>query len=439
MTSAFDASEVGIRARRRIATRMLPFVFLLYVVAYIDRVNVSFATLKMSADLDFGDRVYGLGVGIFYVGYILLEIPGAIIAERWSPRKWIARIMITWGAVTVLTGFIQNTPQFYAVRFLLGAAEASFIPAMLVCLTRWFSLRDRSRAIACLFAALPVASLIGAPLAGSLLGVHWHGLAGWRWLFVLEGIPAILLGIVTLLYLTDRPAEAAWLPVDERDWVVKEMAAELQAKKNVRQHTILEAFRDSRVVALSAVYVLVITGALSNIYWLPTFVKRLSGTSISVVTSLLMIPALIGFVGVLANGWHSDKTAERRWHTAVPLMASGAMYCCLILSLSNTSLAIFFLLLGSGILYAVYPVFWSLPTMILSETAAAASFGLIVSVSQIGGIVGPYVIGLLNDKTHSLAPGFAFIAVMYIAAGTLILRLRIHHPVWKSQRSVSAG
>lgn len=439
MTSAFDPSEVGVRARRHIATRMLPFVFILYVVAYIDRVNVSFATLKMSVDLDFSDRVYGLGVGIFYVGYILLEIPGAIIAERWSPRKWIARIMITWGAVTVLTGFIQSAAQFYTVRFLLGAAEASFLPAMLVCLTRWFSLRDRSRAIACLFAALPVASLIGAPLAGSLLSIHWQGLAGWRWLFVLEGIPAVLLGFVTLSYLTDRPAEAAWLTAEERDWVVKEMAAELQAKKNVRQHTILEAFRDSRIMTLAAVYFLVITGALSNIYWLPTFVKRLSGASITVVTSLLMLPPLIGFVGVLANGWHSDKTRERRWHTAVPLWASGAMYCCLIFSVSDPPLAIFFLLVGSGILYAVYPVFWSLPTMILSETAAAASFGLIVSVSQLGGIVGPYVIGLLSDKTHSLAPGFAFIAIMYIAAGTLILRLRIQHPVWKSRHSVSAG
>jgi ACS family tartrate transporter-like MFS transporter len=439
MTSTFDPSEVGVRARRHIATRMLPFVFLLYVVAYIDRVNVSFATLKMSVDLDFSDRVYGLGVGIFYVGYILLEIPGAIIAERWSPRKWIARIMITWGAVTVLTGFIQSTAQFYTVRFLLGAAEASFVPAMLVCLTRWFSLRDRSRAIACLFAALPVASLIGAPLAGSMLSIHWHELAGWRWLFVLEGIPAVLLGFVTLSYLTDRPAEAAWLAAEERDWVVKEIAAELRAKKNVRQHTILEAFRDSRIMTLAAVYFLVITGALSNIYWLPTFVKRLSGASITVVTSLLMIPALLGLVGVLANGWHSDKARERRWHTAVPLLVSGTMYCCLIFSMSDAPLAIFFLLLGSGILYAVYPVFWSLPTMILSETAAAASFGLIVSVSQLGGIVGPYVIGLLNDKTHSLAPGFAFIALMYIAAGILILRLRIQHPVWTSRGSVSAG
>src|SRR5215470_10661332 len=186
---------VAIRARRRIALRLLPFVFLVYVVNYLDRINVSFANLKMSGDLGFSDRVYGLGVGFFYISYVLLEIPGAIIAERWSPRKWIARIMISWGIVTVLTGFIQNTTQFYLARFLLGAAEASFLPAMIVYLTRWFSLRDRSRACACLFAALPVASLIGSPLAGLILGVHWFGVTGWRWLFFVEGLPAVVLGV----------------------------------------------------------------------------------------------------------------------------------------------------------------------------------------------------------------------------------------------------
>src|SRR5262249_18248309 len=192
---------VAMRARRRTALRLLPFVFLLYVVNYIDRINVSFANLKMSADLGFSDRVYGLGVSFFYISYILLEIPGAIIAERWSPRKWIARIMISWGIITVLTGFIQNAPQFYLARFLLGAAEASFVPAMIVYLTRWFPLRDRGRACACLFAALPVASLIGSPLAGVILQFHWPHLTGWRWLFILEGLPAVVLGVITIFYL----------------------------------------------------------------------------------------------------------------------------------------------------------------------------------------------------------------------------------------------
>jgi len=428
MNSILCEWDVATRARRRIGFRLLPFVFFLYVIAYIDRVNVSFANLRMSTDLGFSDRVYALGVGAFYLSYIVLEIPGAIIAERWSQRKWIARIMISWGLVTILTGFIQNTGQFYAARFLLGAAEASFVPAVLVYLTRWFSLRDRSRAIACLFAALPVASLIGAPLAGLLLGVRWMGFAGWRWLFILEGLPAVLVGIVTLRYLTDRPAQASWLTPDERSWIDEEIAAELRAKRRVRQYTILEAFRHPRVMMLTVVYFLVITGALANIYWIPTFVKRLSGASVSTVTSLLIIPACIGFIATLANGWHSDKTGERRWHAAAPLLAAAAMYCCVVTFESDAPLAISFLLIGSGILFAFYPVFWSLPTMILSDTAAAASFGLMVSVSQLGGIVGPYVIALLNDKTHSLTFGFAFIALTYLAAASLVLFIRVQQP-----------
>jgi MFS transporter, ACS family, tartrate transporter len=437
MTTTLHATEFATQARRRIAVRLLPFVFLLYVVNYIDRINVSFANLRMSADLGFSDRVYGLGVGFFYLSYILLEIPGAIIAERWSPRRWLARIMITWGAVTALTGLIQTVPQFYLARFLLGAAEASFLPAILVYLTRWFSLRDRSRASACLFAALPVASLVGSPLAGVLLGVQWLGLVGWRWLFILEGLPAVALGVITLVYLTERPANARWLAESERKWITNEIAAEVQAIKGNRQPTVLEAFGDPRIVRLAGVYLLVITGALANIYWIPTFLKRLSGSSITTVTSLLMVPAIIGLVGTLVNGWHSDKTAERRWHAAAPLLAAGAMYCCVILFRADVTLAILSLLLGSGILYSFYPVFWALPTMVLSETAAAASFALIVSVSQLGGVIGPYIIGFLNDKTHSLTPSFAFIGLLYLAAGMLVLRTKVQQPA-RSARELSA-
>jgi len=230
------SAEVSARARGRVAYRLLPFVFLLYVVNYIDRVNVSFANLRMSADLDFSDRVYGLGVGIFYLTYVLFEIPGAIIVERWSARKWIARIMISWGVITILTGFVQSAGQFYAARFFLGLAEASFFPGMIVYLTHWFSSRDRCRAIACLYIAVPTASLIGSPIAGWLLGVYWWQLAGWRWLFILEGIPAIFLAIVTVFYLTDRPSQARWLPHDERDWLVRELQTELQAKKRARDY-----------------------------------------------------------------------------------------------------------------------------------------------------------------------------------------------------------
>src|SRR5215470_4460030 len=225
-----EMKDVAQRARRRVAYRLLPFVFLLYVVNYIDRVNISFANLRMSADLGFSDRVYGLGVGIFYISYVLFEIPGALIAESWSARKWVARIMVSWGAISILTAFVQSARQFYAIRFFLGVAEASFFPSMIVYLTHWFRQAERGRAIACLYAAVPTASLVGAPIAGWLLGVQWPLLAGWRWLFILEGAPAIILGIVTVFYLADRPAQARWLPPDERDWIVNELEVELQAK-----------------------------------------------------------------------------------------------------------------------------------------------------------------------------------------------------------------
>ena len=424
-----DLPEVGIRARRRVAFRLLPFVFLIYVVNYIDRVNVSFANLRMSADLGFSDRVYGLGVGMFYLTYVLFEIPGAIIVERWSARKWIARIMISWGVVTILTGFVHSAVQFYAARFFLGLAEASFFPGMIVYLTHWFGLRDRCRAIACFYIAVPTASLIGSPLAGWLLGVHWWQLAGWRWLFILEGIPAVVLGVVTVFYLTDWPRQARWLRYDERHWLVSELQAELEAKKKLRDYTILESFSDWRVLLLVAAYFLALSGALGTIYWIPTFIKRLSGFSDRAVTSLLIIPALIGIAGMLANGWHSDKSVERRLHAAIPLLVAGVMYALSILARHDFLLAISFLLLGSGSFLAYYPVFWSIPTMLLSESTAAAAFGLINSIGQLGGFAGPYVIGFLNDRTHSLTASFGFIALVYIAAASLILCLRIRDPL----------
>lgn len=429
MTLVSQLPEVGNRARRRVALRLLPFVFLVYVVNYIDRVNVSFANLRMSADLGFSDRVYGLGVGMFYVTYILFEIPGALVVERWSARKWIARIMVSWGLVTILTGFVRTSGQFYAARFFLGLAESSFFPGMIVYLTHWFRLRERSQAIACLYAAVPAASLIGSPVAGWLLSGHWHWLAGWRWLFILEGIPAIILGIVTLFYLTDRPAEAHWLPEDEREWLCNELQTELEAKKKFRDYKILQAFCDRRVLWLILAWFLSLTGSLGSIYWLPTFVKRLSGLSDRSVTTLLLLPALLGIVGMILNGWNSDRTGERRWHVTIPLVITGVMFLLLIAARHNITLAVLFLLLGNGAFYAFYPAFWAIPTMLLSESAAAATFGLINSAGQCGGFAGPYVIGLLNDRTHSLTASFAFIGLVYLAAAAFTLTLNVRNPL----------
>jgi ACS family tartrate transporter-like MFS transporter len=378
----------------------------------------------MSADLGFSDRVYGFGVGMFYVTYVLFEIPGAIIVERWSARKWIARIMISWGIVTILTGFVQTATQFYIARLFLGAAESSFFPGMIVYLTHWFCLRDRSRAIAGLYAANPAAALIGSPLAGWLLGVHWWSIAGWRWLFILEGIPAVVVGVITWLYMTDRPAQAEWLDPEERKWLVNQLETELQEKKRVRNYTITTAFCDRQILLLISAYFLALTGALATVYWIPTFLKRISGLSNHAVTSLLLIPAFIGFLGMLANGWHSDKTAERRWHTATPLLLAALAFFLLTLAWQNVPFAIAFLLLGNGVMYTYYPTFWAIPTIMLGEAAAAATFGLINSIGQLGGLVGNSTIGFLNDRTHSLTATFAFIALVYLAAGSLILSVR---------------
>jgi len=420
-----ELGNLGQRTRTKVAYRLLPFVFLLYIVNYIDRVNVSFANLRMSADLGLSDRAYGLGVGMFYVTYVLFEIPGAIIVERWSARKWIARIMVSWGIVTILTGFVHTTTQFYLARFFLGAAESSFFPGMIVYLTHWFCARDRSRAIACLYSANPAAALIGSPLAGWLLGVHWWSIAGWRWLFIVEGAPAVIVGIIALFYMTDRPSDARWLTPEEQQWLVNELQTELEAKKKVRSYTIKEAFCDRHILTLITAYFLALTGLLGTVYWIPTFLKRISGFPTQTITSLLLIPALMGFVGMLSNGWHSDKSGERHWHSAIPLLAAALMFALLILVRRDIPVAIACLLLGSGVAYAYFPTFWAIPTIILGEAAAAATFGLINSIGQLGGLFGNSTIGFLNDRTHSLTASFGFIGFVYLVAGSLIVILRI--------------
>src|SRR5215831_12646608 len=271
------AASIEHHARRRIARRLLPFLWLLYMIAFLDRVNVAYAALEMSHDLGFSDRVFGFGAGLFFIGYVLFEIPGALIVERWSARRWLARIMITWGAFTILTGFVQTAKQFYMARFLVGLAEASFFPGVIVYLTHWFRIPDRAKAIASFYIGVPTATVAGSLLAGWILGIGWLGLPGWRWLFVLEGIPPIVLGLTALWYLTDRPEQARWLADDERAWIVGELKDETKAKKQIHNYTIWQAFRDRRVLLLILVWFFALSGAQGNIFFLPTFIKWLFG------------------------------------------------------------------------------------------------------------------------------------------------------------------
>jgi len=423
-----NVPEVAKRTRRRIAVRLLPFVMVMYLVCQVDRTNVAFANLRMSTDLGFADRVYGLGVGMFFIGYVLFEVPGAIIVERWSARKWLARILISWGLITILNGFIHTAGQFYVVRLLVGVSEASFFPGIMVYLSHWFRESDRAKAAGFFFIGAPAASSAGAIIAGWLLGVRWLGIVGWRWLFILEGVPPIVLGAVALFYLTDWPREARWLSGDERQWIAKEMAAETAAKKRVRDYSIWEAFRDWRVNLLTLAWLLSLTAQLSSVYWLPTFIKRLSHLPDTRVALLCSLPGLLGIAGLMANSWHSDETGERKWHALLPLLGAGISFLALC-SGGHFAIAMTLFILGVAMFYSYQPVIWTMPTMILCESAAAASLGLINSVGQLGGLAGPYAVGYLNEKTSGLQAAFVFIGVTYLLSALVLWFIKIQSPV----------
>ncbi|MBZ5699379.1 MAG: MFS transporter [Acidobacteriia bacterium] len=419
-------SDVGRRTRRRIAWRLLPFLFVLYFIAYLDRVNVGYAGLEMSVNLGFTDRVFGLGAGIFFAGYFLFEIPGALIVERWSARRWIARILITWGLVTTLVALIQTPMQFYGARFLLGVAEAGFFPGIIVYLTHWFRHEDRARAGALFMTAIPVANVMGSPLAGWLLGVHWFGIPGWRWLFLLEGIPAVLLGITTLFYLTDWPHQANWLPPEEQEWITVELQREKEAKAGAAgAWTIRRALGNREVILLALIYFLALIGLYGFNFWFPTILKRATGLPNLTVTLLAALPYLLGVVAMLWNGWHSDRTGERRWHTAVILALCGAFMALAVGFQANLWAGLGLLVLSGACTTAFMPSFWQLPTAMLSESAAAASIGLINSVGGLGGFVGPYFVGYLRTLTGSFSFSLIFLVAALFLSAALILTLRI--------------
>ena len=414
-------AEIASRARKRIAWRLLPFLFVLYVIAFLDRMNVSAAALQMPKDLGFGDGVVGLGAGMFFIGYVVLEIPGALIAERWSARRWLARIMISWGVITALMAFIQTAREFYWVRFLVGAAEAGFLPAVLVYVSHWFQNRDRARAIAVFYAANPLSYVIGSPLAGVLLGLTWLGLRGWRWLFILEGLPAVVFGVITLFYLTDWPRGARWLPEGEREWITRELEKEKEAKKKVRAYGVWEALRQRDVVLLTLSYFGATTGGYGLSFWLPSILKRLSGQSDLRVTLLAALPYVAGFLAQQWNSWHSDRAGERRWHAALAMFLCGATLLLAVVYGSHLAMALTLFTLVGGFYFAYHPCFWAVPSAFLSESAAAASIGLINSVGNLGGFFGPMIMGYLVNRTHSFKVGLLYLVGNLCLSGILML------------------
>jgi MFS transporter, ACS family, tartrate transporter len=420
------ADDVSRRARRRIASRLLPYVLLMYVIAYLDRNNLATAALQMPHDLGFDYSVIGFGAGIFSLGYIILEIPGTLIIERWSARRWLSRIMLSWGIVTIGMAFIRTSHQFYTMRFLLGLAEAGFFPGIIVYLTHWFVYEDRAKAIAGFMAAIPLAFAVGAPISGLLLGFHWFGLRGWQVLFIVEGLPALFFGVVTWFYLSDWPHQANWLPPAERQWVIQKLESEKRAKESVRSYTVWEAIRDRNVVILTALHFAQNLSAHALAFWLPTMLKNLSGLSDFKVTLLVALPNVLGFFAMQVNGWHSDRTSERRWHTSIPLWATAA--ALLVLSVADWGFLPSFLLFAIAVasLLAFLPSFWAMPSAFLCDSAAAMATGTINCVSAgLGGFLGPTLVGLLAARTRSFRSSFGILSVALLISGALPLTVHL--------------
>jgi MFS transporter, ACS family, tartrate transporter len=374
----------------------------------------------MSRDLGFSDRVLGLGAGIFFISYVALQIPGALLVERWSARRVISACMIAWGSLTALTALVHTPGQLYVARFVIGAAEAGFFPGVIVYLSHWFLQEDRAKATSNFMGAIPLSSVLGSPLAGWILGHAWLGLTGWRWLFVVEGLPAIVLGGVAFFYLTDWPREATWLAAGQRQWIRQGLEDESPVRAD--PITVWQAVRSRTILLMAALTFFAYFASYAFIFWFPTLLKRQSGFSDVRVGLVGAIPFLAAFIAMQVNGWHSDKSRERRWHSAVPLfVAAGALIVLLTQPRSIPFWVGLFTLVGVATAYL--PTFWAIPTEILSRSAAATAVGMINAVGSIAGFAGPYAFGYLYTRTHSFSLGLALMMLSALVGGLLILRI----------------
>jgi MFS transporter, ACS family, tartrate transporter len=413
------------RTTRKLRRRLIPLLFVLYVIAYLDRINIGFASLTMNGALGITSAQYGLMVGIFFWGYFIFEVPSNLLLHKIGARVWIARILISWGIVAMLTGAVRSVPQLYVARFLLGVAEAGFFPGIVLYLTYWFRQREQARVISLFVTALPVASVLGAPLSGYILDhAHWAALSGWRWLLILEGIPAIVGGVLAYFLLPSRPAESTFLTPEEKGWIKAELAAEGQAKTGKHAMSALQALAHPRVWHLAAAGFAFDIGLYAMGFYMPQSVKSLSSAySNTEVGVLVMIPHLAGLAAMVMVSRSSDRRLERRYHAAIPLCVAGLA----LIMLGTTSSPLISLTLWSFVamgIYSFFGPFFAIPSAFLVGLSAAAGIALINSVANLGGFVGPSVIGALAHGTWGIYAGLAIAGVSLFVSAMLILLLK---------------
>jgi MFS transporter, ACS family, tartrate transporter len=404
----------------KLTKRLIPFMFLLYIVAYLDRINVGYAALQLNKALKFDPAEFGLA-GIFFIGYFLFEVPSNLIMQRTGARIWIARILVTWGIISSAMMFVNGKPMFYILRFLLGIAEAGFFPGMILYLTYWFPAEARGRAVARFMTATAIAGVIGGPLSGLLLKMNGvAGLAGWQWLFLIEGIPAVLLGFVTLVYLPDSPKHASWLTTEEKDWIVSRLQQEREQARHQAHHTLREALSSGRVWTLAFIYFSVIMSFYGISFWLPQIVKSYSGLSDVQVGFVSAIPYIAASIAMVILGRSSDRMRERRFHVGISAMAGAAgLTAAAFLKVPGAELAA--LSLAAVGIWGTLGPFWAMSSEILSGTAAAAGIALINSVGNLGGFLGPYLIGLVRKQTDSFALALLTLAIFPFIGSLVVL------------------
>jgi ACS family tartrate transporter-like MFS transporter len=400
------------------------------VIAYVDRANVSIAKLTMNQDLPaFNDNVIGTGAGIFFLGYFLLEVPGTLLVERWSARKWISRIMVSWGIIAALTALVKTPNQFYTVRFALGLAEAGFFPGVIVYLTHWFPIKDRSRALAWFLTATPVAQIISPKISGMLTKIGTPGvppvlgMTGWQWVYILWGIPAVVLGIIVFMSMPDHPHEAKWLSPEEKEALGRHLAEEKARSAPRRRMTLIEALRHPKVLLLAVAYAFIVTGNYGMEFFMPSIFKDWYKLNIDAVTWLVLLPPLGAMVGQLFVGWNSDRTRERQLHAVIPAVLGAIALAVSPHTRGHLWLTVICFVIVAGGLKAYLPAFWALPNIFLTQTAAAGSIGLINSIGNLGGFLGPKLLGKSSVDTGSFVGGIYLLAISMFLYAVIIMFL----------------